>query len=152
MLSGCTPPGGPACGVGGGEVPILLRNFRVGGREWMSSIASARGFEYVRGGGARKLTSDGTITLFLFAGSSPAFLDALQQALPDPLSPSPPFVFDSLAFLVVRNLCAFYRIPLLDFVLRQQRRALEGERVQSQAEDRRQLRARREQVRGVVEV
>ena len=78
LLRGCTPPEGPECGVGGGEVPILLPSFRVGGREWMSSIASARGFECVRRNGVRKLTSDSAVALLLFAGSSPALLDAFQ--------------------------------------------------------------------------
>lgn len=39
LLSGWTPPDGPA-GVGGGEPPTLLRSLRVGGREWISRIAS----------------------------------------------------------------------------------------------------------------
>lgn len=83
------------------------------------------------------------ITLFLLSGAPSPFLDPFEEALSDPLSTPPPFLFYSLTLLVICDLGAFNRISLFDFELGQKCRALKGDRVEPQAEHWRQVWARR---------
>jgi hypothetical protein len=97
----------------------------------MRSLSYAQGARQKENKNKNQRTTDSSLSILFVPCSPSPLLDAFEEPLSYPIPPTFPFLFNAFALQLVRRLGALESIPFFHCQLREQRRALEGKRVQA---------------------